>query len=153
MSYFKDLALLISINANKSLNFGSKDDAPSPDWVECAERSLGCKFPPSYLWFLNNYGGGEVYGNEIFSIYQHPFDGTGSGDVVAMTLQDRLNGFILSTDVSVCCTDFGEIFVLDSISANNDGEFPVIKIEGKKRDLYANNFGEFLLRFISDIFL
>lgn len=145
-----DLERFVSANSGTSIEFGSKDNAPSPDWVKRAEEALECKFPPSYLWFLNNYGGGEVHGNEIFSIYQLPFEEVFGGDVVAKTLLDRSSGFILKTDVAICTTDFGEIFVLDSSNANVDGEFAVTRILGQQREPYANSFDKFLIKFVGN---
>jgi|SynMetStandDraft_2_1070026.scaffolds.fasta_scaffold03026_6 antitoxin YobK len=145
-----DLERFVSDNSGASIEFGSKDNAPSSDWVKRAEAALGCNLPPSYLWFLSSYGGGEVHGSEIFSIYQLPFEEVVGGDVVAMTLQDRSNGFISETDVAICNTDFGEIFVLDSNNMDANGEFAVVRIVGQQREPYASSFANFLIKFVGN---
>ncbi len=88
------LKKIIDENKYHSIEFGNCDSAPPDDWIEKAEQYLGAKFPPSYVWFLKNCGGGEIHGDEIFSIYEMPFNEVVGGDIVCQTMLDRENGFI-----------------------------------------------------------
>ncbi|NIZ00958.1 SMI1/KNR4 family protein [Thalassospira lucentensis] len=148
---FNELKKFISENSGDSIEFGSKEHAPSAEWILKAEEALGWDFPFSYRWFLENYGGGEIHGDEICSIYQRPFEEVVGGDVVARTLLDRQSGFIRSSDISICTTAFGEFFVLDTLVPTTSGECAVVRITGQNREAYAASFAEFIVKFVGDI--
>lgn len=144
---FEQFSALIKMGQDQTFNLGTPDTAPSRDWIESAEVALGHAFPPSYLEFLARHGGGEIHGDEIFSIYGIPFDQVVGGDIVYQTKKLRSDGRIGEVDVAICVTGFGEIFVLDSTSAGDDREYEVIRIVGKEREWYAPSFVDFLLKF------
>ncbi|WP_039760106.1 SMI1/KNR4 family protein, partial [Bartonella queenslandensis] len=54
--------------------------------IEKAEKALGLKFTSSYKVFLKKYGGGEIGGEEIFSIYKERGEGIPAGDIVYRNL-------------------------------------------------------------------
>jgi hypothetical protein len=147
---FEELKKFIAANSGVSIEFGSEEQAPSAEWISKAESALGCNFPVSYRWFLENYGGGEIHGDEIFSIYQQPFEDVVGGDVVARTIHDRNSGITASSDISICTTDYGEVFVLDGLVQTGCGEFPVVRITGQSRETYAPSFAEFIVKFVGD---
>lgn len=147
---FDDLKHFIAAHSGTSIQFGSQDQAPSAAWISRAEAALGCTFPPSYRWFLETYGGGQIHGDDVFSIYQLPFDQVVGGDVVAATLRDRGLGLITATDISICATDFGELFVLDGRLRTEDGECLVVRITGQNREAFADSFADFIIRFVGD---
>ena len=41
------------------------------DWIERAEAALETRLSPSYRWWLRHFGGGEILGEEIYSIMLH----------------------------------------------------------------------------------
>ena len=133
-----------------SIEFGSEEQAPSDEWISQAERALGCILPVSYRWFLENYGGGEIHGDEIFSIYQQPFEEVIGGDVVARTLHYRRGGIAALYDIVICATDYGELFVLDVRAETQNGDFPVVRITGQNRETYADSFAEFIVKYVGD---
>lgn len=145
-----ELEKFIQANSGANIEFGTTEQAPSSDWVMKAEAALGCALPASYRWFLANYGGGEIHGDEVFSIYQMPFESVVGGDVVARTLSDRKNGFLKDTEIAVCATDYGEIFVFDTEAGQVDGEYPVLRVTGQNREEYAGSFGDFIVKFVGD---
>ncbi|SET65463.1 SMI1/KNR4 family protein [Thorsellia anophelis] len=53
---------------------GTSDDAPSLEWIVKAEEMLTIKLPEDYKWILSHFGGGDICGEEIYSIYS--FDGS-----------------------------------------------------------------------------
>lgn len=145
-----ELEKFIEANSGASIEFGTAEQAPSSDWVRKAETALGCVLPTSYRWFLANYGGGEIHGDEVFSIYQMPFESVVGGDVVGRTLGDRKSGLLKDTEIAICATDYGEIFVLDTKADQIDGEFPVLRVIGQNREEYAGSFGDFIVKFVGD---
>ncbi|EJF93503.1 hypothetical protein ME9_01301 [Bartonella taylorii 8TBB] len=69
-----DVAVLID-KVNKYdddiINLGSEDDEENETddlQIEKAEKALGLQFTSSYKVFLKKYGGGEIGGDEVFSI-------------------------------------------------------------------------------------
>lgn len=64
------------------INMGTSEDSPGSDWIDAAEKALSVTLPAGYKWFLNNYGGGDICGEEIYSIYCLPFDEAVGGDIV-----------------------------------------------------------------------
>lgn len=147
-----DLAELISDNWDDAVEFGDakidKDIVPSKARIEETERLLGAKLPPSYLWFVNNYGGGEVYGEEIYSVYDN-YSNESVGDIAYATLIDRDNVSILDTDIVFCRSLFGQYFIGDTREVDDNGEYPIYIQLGnmiEEREKYADSFAEFLSR-------
>lgn len=119
------------------INMGTADDAPSNDWINAAEKALLVSFPDDYKWFLKNYGGGDICGEEIYSIYCLPFNEAVGGDIV---YQNTIaNNNLQSNKIALSNTDFDEEFFFDT----NDMEKVYISI-GNNRQLYASNFLEYL---------
>lgn len=58
---FTNLAKLIELNRGDAVEFGNAncDLNPSQVRVQETEDQVGAKLPPSYLWFVKNYGGGR----------------------------------------------------------------------------------------------
>lgn len=119
------------------INMGTADDAPSNDWINAAEKALLVSFPADYKWFLNNYGGGDICGEEIYSIYCLPFNEAVGGDIV---YQNTIaNNNLQSNKIALSNTDLDEEFFFDT----NDMEKVYISV-GNNRQLYASNFLEYL---------
>lgn len=67
--------LIIELNKRAPIvNLGTSADAPSEDCIAAAEQGLGVRLPEEYKWFLRTFGGGEICGEEIYSIYGLPFE-------------------------------------------------------------------------------
>ena len=119
------------------INMGTSDDTPGNDWIDAAEKVLLVNFPADYKWFLNNYGGGDICGEEIYSIYCLPFNEAVGGDIV---YQNTIaNNNLESGKIVLSNTDFGEEFFFDT----NNMEKVYISI-GNNRQLYASDFLEYL---------
>ncbi|AXF77076.1 SMI1/KNR4 family protein [Erwinia tracheiphila] len=119
------------------INMGTSDDAPDSDWIDAAEKKLLVNFPADYKWFLNNYGGGDICGEEIYSIYCLPFNEAVGGDIVYQNV--IANNNLETGKVALSNTDFGEEFFFDT----NDMEKIYVSI-GNNRQLYASGFLEYL---------
>lgn len=144
-----ELKKLIETNQD-SINFGSPESAPSDYWVKKAEDCLGLKFTDSYKWFLLQYGGGDINGVEIFSLYCMNFEEAIGGDIVYNYLIDLNKGFHIKNELVVSRTDFGEEFFFNYELAT-DNECPIFRRIGfGESHLYANDFYEFLYKMINE---
>lgn len=145
------LADLIEQHSDYAVEFGDPhcDLSPTSERVDETQKILGCKLPPSYLWFVKNYGGGEVYGEEIYSIYPVLSDKS-VGDISYQSKWHHERNFVSGSAVVICSNDFGETFFLDIDSCDENGEFPVYVQAGNTKKKYANSFADFLYKRISD---
>ncbi|WP_330168923.1 SMI1/KNR4 family protein [Bartonella grahamii] len=148
-----DVAVLID-KVNKYdddiINFGTEDDAVGDLVIEKAEKTLGLQFTSSYKSFLKKYVGGEIGGEEIFSLYKECGADIPGGDIVFQNLLDRKDGFATLEQLVVSRTDFGETFYFD-YTQFRDGECPLyLKFPPSDPQYYASNFYEFLCKRITD---
>lgn len=119
------------------INMGTTEDSPGSDWIDAAEKALSVTFPASYKWFLNNYGGGDICCEEIYSIYCMPIDEAVGGDIV---YQNTIaNDNLKKGRVVVSNTEFGEEFFFDA----HEMEKIYVSL-GENVQLYADNFIEYL---------
>ena len=140
-----DVAELIANNSDL-VDFGNAENAVDSEWIERAEKTLGLPFTPSYKAFLKEYVGGEIGGEEIYSIYGIDFKDVCGGDIVYQNLTDVKNGKAKEKQLVVSETDFGEIFYFD-YSQLKDGECPIFQRLPSGNSLhYANNFYKFLCK-------
>lgn len=147
-----DVAVLID-KVNKYdddiITFGSEDDEENETddlQIEKAEKTLGLQFTSSYKVFLKKYGGGEIGGDEVFSIYGDYGEGIPAGDIVYRNVLDRKDGFATPEQLVVSRTDFGETFYFD-YTQFQDGECPLyVMLPSEDCEYYASNFYEFLCK-------
>ncbi|EJF77463.1 hypothetical protein MCO_01194 [Bartonella sp. DB5-6] len=144
-----DVAILID-KVNKYdddiINFGTAENAVDDLLIEKAEKTLGLQFTSSYKSFLKNYKGGEIGGEEIFSIYGDCGEGIPAGDIVYRNLLDRKDGFATPEQLIVCDADFDETFYFD-YTQFRDGECPLyVMLALGDCEYYASNFYEFLCK-------
>ena len=134
---------LIEDNSDRA-EFGDFGNGVSSEWIDNAQERLGIKFPPSYIWWLKNYGGGEVNGEEIFSVYEIDFDAVVGGDVVYINELNRRNGITTKEQLVIQENDQGEGYYFDLSKLDNMGEYPVyLDVTNSK---YADNFLDFLIK-------
>lgn len=119
------------------INFGSSDDSPGLEWIGKAEKELGIVLPDDYKWFLNEYGGGEICGEEIYSIYCMPFNEAVGGDLVYQNTIAYKN--IPLGKIVLSNTDFGEEFYFKV----DDLKKVYMKV-GDREGVYAENFIEYI---------
>ena len=126
------------------------DSGTSDSEINIAQDRLNVIFPPSYVWWLKNYGGGQILGEEIFSVYEIKPYAIPAGDIVYKNELDRKNKFTDITQLVIQTTDRSEVFYFDLLHPDENGEYPVYRnfIDSKKK--YANDFLDFLIRRIKD---
>ena len=128
------------IASTDGVDFGPFGEGLSDEWITKAEERLHFIFPETYKWWLKNYMGGEIYGEEIFSIYGLDFDRVVGGDIVYINELNRKEGFSNSDQLVICEGEDGMFYFQKQESLTNelavfrDGEY------------YASNFTEFLLK-------
>ena len=135
-------------NNRAIIDFSDYGDGISEYWIFKAEEKLGIILPNSYKWFLKSYGGGEIAGEEIYSIYGMDFEKATGGDIVYIYLMNRRHELFGIDKLTICDNDGEEIFYFATNQPNSDGEYPIYRIdhiEGTE-ELYANNFLEFLMK-------
>lgn len=96
-----------------TVNFGSSFDADGDNWIIKAEAALNRVLPDSQKWFLKEYAGEEIEGEEIYSIYGIPFESVNGGDVVFQHLANRKAGLLDDLKLVISETDLGEVFFFD----------------------------------------
>lgn len=138
---FNELKQLIA-NHSDIAEFADFGDGVSAEWIEKAESALGFSLPPSYKWWLTNYGGGEIGGEEIFSIYEEDFNCVVGGDIVYMYRLNQDNGQFNTNQVVVCESDIDGAFYFNRAMTAKDNEFPIFSSVTEEK--YADDFLEFL---------
>jgi len=147
MDKYKLIQQQISENLS-IINFGPFGEGVSDEWITKAQNRLNVVFPPSYIWWLKNYSGGEILGDEIFSIYEMDFDNVIGGDIVYRNELDRKNERANKNELIIQETDFAEVYFLDLNQVDEDGENPVYnKTTGQK---FADDFLDFLKKKIEE---
>lgn len=128
------------IAATDDVDFAPFGEGISDEWITKAEERLHFIFPETYKWWLKNYMGGEIYGEEIFSIYGLDFDSVVGGDIVYINELNREEGFSNSEQLVICEGEDGMFYFQKQGSLTNelavfrDGEY------------YASDFIEFLIK-------
>ena len=128
------------IASTNGVDFGPFGEGISDEWITKAEERLHFIFPESYKWWLKNYIGGEIYGEEIFSIYGLDFDRVVGGDIVYINELNRKEGFSNSEQLVICEGEDGMFYFQKQESLTNelavfrDGEY------------YASDFIDFLIK-------
>lgn len=128
------------VASTDGVDFGPFGEGISDEWITKAEERLHFIFPETYKWWLKNYMGGEIYGEEIFSIYGLDFDRVVGGDIVYINELNREEGFSNSDQLVICEGEDGMFYFQKQESLTNelavfrDGEY------------YASDFIEFLIK-------
>ncbi|WP_434730264.1 SMI1/KNR4 family protein [Rhizobium binae] len=128
------------------ISFGSEEDAVSDDWIRRAEHRLKFPLSTSYKWFLKKYGGGEIGGEEIYSVYGIDFEAANGGDIVYQYIMSRKNGLLDDNKIPVSETDYGEVFFFYYLN-RSDTECPIyMRLPSGEEIIYSINFFEFLCK-------
>ena len=138
---------VIDENSNV-VEFGKFGQGISDSWIEKAQNRLGIKFPPSYVWWLKNYNGGEINGEEVFSIYEIDFDSVVGGDIVYMNELSRKNGNATNQQLIIQENDQGESYYFNLDEVDDNGESPIYIDINKSK--YADDFLDFITKKISE---
>lgn len=130
---------------SKTANFAPYGHGTTDDWIKKAEKKLGIKLPPTYVWWLKNYGGGEINGEEIYSIYEIE-DFQGGGDITYMRDVNLENEAGNANQLFISEPGQGESYYFCLNKQGEDGEMPVFVYDyaNNAHSFYAGTFLEFL---------
>ena len=118
--------------------------------IEAGEKFLGYELSPSYKWWLRNYGGGDICGEEIYGLYYEEYNSEDTSDVVDIIHRNNLQrkkGFYSQEQLKVCVGDDEQFYFDISKKDEKTGEYPIY--EYFSQTLYAKDFIEFLKKRIS----
>ncbi len=90
------------IKESDFVEFADYGDGIADEWIYKAETRLALKLPDSYKWWLKCYSGGEISGEEIYSIYEMDFDSVCGGDIVYMSIVNGRNGLCGKDRLFIC---------------------------------------------------
>lgn len=146
---YDDVVKVIEENSGVNVDFGTSqcELIPSQDRLLETEKILGIVLPPSFRWFLTNYGGGTIFGDELFTISKSYCDHD-MFDIASRTLNERAHDFINNDEIILLSTDFGEQFLMATSQQSENGEFAIIRKFGKERQRIADSFAEFMMKYI-----
>ena len=128
------------IASTDGVDFGPFGEGIFDEWITKAEERLHFIFPDTYKWWLKNYMGGEINGEEIFSIYGLDFDIVVGGDIVYINELNREEGFSNSDQLVICEGEDGMFYFQKQESLTNE---LVVFRDG---EYYASDFIEFLIK-------
>lgn len=138
---YDELVDLIN-NSENIVDFGTFESSPRASDILAVEKRLAFPLPPSYIWWLENYGGGEILGDEVFSIYGVGFDSIPGGDIGYKYTSYLNDGLIRSYMLPIMSGL--DLYYLDARYKDAFGEYPVYKLNQNSK--YADNFLEFLTK-------
>lgn len=144
---YEKLIALVNQNPDK-VEFAELGVGVADEWIEAAEARLDIKFPPSYIWWLKNYCGGEIYGEEVYSIYEVDFDEVVGGDIVYVNELNREGGHTTNEVLVIHSTDIDGTYFFKLTEKDASGEYPVYLNSYQHK--YADTFVEFLIEKITE---
>lgn len=139
MEKYEGIIRLIS-DSTDVVEFSEYGDGVSEEWIRKAEARLGFSLPNSYKWWLRSYSGGDIHGEEIYSIFEIDFDNILEGDIVYMyEMYQRRQKY--SSNILVVSEAKDDVYYFD-LSGRNEDDFPVYALSSEQE--YAKDFIEFL---------
>jgi hypothetical protein len=145
---FADLAALIA--SSKRANFAR--GVPEA-LIADAEQHLGLRFPPSYRWWLAEYGAGYVGGYELQGLFAQPMaerdpDLPLIGDIVDLARRNATSGWCPAHLLELLSYEGDEVYFFDTRRRSTGDEWPVVCIHAGTPDLMdvASSFAEWLKR-------
>jgi antitoxin YobK len=117
-----------------------------PSWIDAAEEELGYPLPPSYCWWLENYGTGQLDGHPICTLAPPEFRDDADSDLIYTFRTNSTNGIGGANKLFFWEPNGDERFFFDTSKPDASGEFPVYVedlVQGEDRQ-YAKTFAEFL---------
>jgi hypothetical protein len=120
------LAALIAQSARAKFGRGVSEEV-----IADAERHLGMSFPPSYRWWLMNYGGGYLGSCELQGLFLEMIDSSEPdlpliGDLVYLADLNAMRPAHPKHLLEILSYEGDEVYFLDTARPNANGEYPVI---------------------------
>lgn len=142
---YRDLVDLIERRRVAFPPFGS---GVSEEAIEAVELALGISLPPSYRWWLRNYGGGQIGGDIVYGV---DAAGIEAPDIVRLYRVNVSEG-VREPHELVFYLGNEESFHFDTRQALESGEYLIYYREAGQADTeYARSFDEFLRKRITEL--
>jgi hypothetical protein len=132
---------IINRSLGKIDNLGSTETGVTEQELGRVERLLGFQIPDGYKDFLRRYGSGEVYGDELYSIYGESAQDVPSGDLIYQYRWHSSRNELSKSCLPFLSTSQGEVFYFDCLAGNRETVF--VKMGDTVKE-YADNFCDFL---------
>jgi hypothetical protein len=133
----------------EEIEFG--EGVSSEDWIKKAEERLGVIFPPTFVWWLKNYNGGYIYGDEVFSIYEIDIEGIlPGGNIVYQNKLETEFGLVNKNELVILVNDQAEIYYFDYTLIDDNGECPIYVKAGKNKKYYAKDIFDFIVKYVEN---
>jgi antitoxin YobK len=144
---YEDIIELIE-RAKGKVAFPPFGNGVSQTTIDRAETALGFVLPPSYKWWLLNYGGGQVGGDIVYGL---DVEDMGRPDIVEQAHINERNG-LYGKDRLELYEGNEESFLFDMQSRDENGEFGVLYYDSDRgeEEPYAGSFADFLRRRIKE---
>jgi hypothetical protein len=135
------------IEGSRSIvDFADYGHGTAAEWIATAEQEIGSPLPDSYKWWLAHYGGGEIGGEEIFSVYPRDNAAILSGDI-AHNYETALANGRDRTLIPLCNSDIDGAFTFVIEEGLIGSEYHVRSAATGGR--YADNFLDFVAKRIA----
>ena len=141
---------LIRLIEQRKVSFPPFGSGVSETAILNAESELNVRFPPSYRWWLLNFGGGQLGQDLVFGIDEAEI---GAPDVTKLNKTDLVDGLRQSHEIMFYIGN-EERFFFDTSRRTALGEFPIChRIYGEEKNYeYSRTFDEFLWKRISELY-
>lgn len=142
---YEDLKKLI--DENHVLNQGDAGDVDVA-WIVEAEEKLGYKLPPSYRWWLEEYGSGFLDGFPIYTLAPPEFREDADSDLLYADRINKKNGVPTDGRLYFFAPDGDQRFFFDMNSLDRNSDNPVMIEDLAEQEIrqYGGNFSDFLKR-------
>ncbi|GAB6930844.1 hypothetical protein JCM10914A_48270 [Paenibacillus sp. JCM 10914] len=123
------------------------------EWIVEAEAELGFNLPPSYRWWLKNYGIALLSGTGILKLGPSETRDIDDMDILyihRLNQEDEEWRAMYPHRLDLFVPDEDELYYFDTSSSNEQGEFTVIRYDLMNGivEEYAPSFAEFLEQLI-----
>ena len=132
---------------------------PRPDpLIEIAERKLNLHFIGFYKDFLQHFGAGNFYSQEIYGIIDEDFENSSVPDAIWYTITEREEISLPTRLLVIYDTNIGELYCVDFNTASQFEEPKIVSyITGidnnmQKYEVVSNDFGDFLYELVKGEF-
>ncbi|KPN95971.1 SMI1/KNR4 family protein [Lysinibacillus sp. ZYM-1] len=125
------------------------------NWIIDAEAELGFQLPPSYCWWLKNYGNARLNGGNILTLCQPEYRDIDDSDILyihRLNLADEDWYRAYPNRLDLFVPDSDELYFFDLSAKDEHREFPVMCYDLMNDMIYqyAPTFSDFLERLLDE---
>ncbi|WP_028594573.1 SMI1/KNR4 family protein [Paenibacillus assamensis] len=122
-------------------------------WIVEVEEELGFRLPPSYRWWLTEYGNARLGDGSIQTIVASEHREYTDVDILYIHRLNMEEDWLVErfpNRLDLFIPDSDELYYFDTSSRDEQGEFPIMcyDLMNNLIDTYASTFAEFIERLI-----